>query len=514
MRQINATGTGLQLWDVSRFYAELYEKETDAVPAEVWTSEIMSLNLPRTRLGGCAEGSLTLAVDPLAGLPAGFALSGIPAQPVRCSLVPFSRLVRIIAVLPNGDEWVIYTGVLGKLQGTQPGAWNVPLIGPDSVVMQMFVSANLPLPTLPTPAGMRPLAGTSRVFSAAGPAGQGSAPYSAPDATLTTTFEGWWKAALQADPMGEYCVGPDLVFTAGTPLGTQATRATYAFDWRAEGLTSQGSEVPPYLTFARGFITADYLRDTERPAGSAPLPRFTPIRTATFGGQLEVQTVENTVRLGAYGAGNLSVNAKTSSGTGIGAPVSVSGAIIAASLTGDISIDMTEAMIGKVAIRVYGQVSGANGSTEVMSQQFLAVPGRFALTLAADAKTLEGCNHLTMQFHLIGLTNDASATASVSAGEAWVKTQSTVQTETWEQAPPGLNYPAITDESWTFSLPGVHAGPLLVTGLPNGDQYATTVIRTSEGTGGKAPELWTDVRCGPLPYNSSPVNPQTGRWTG
>lgn len=72
--------------------------------------------------------------------------------------------------------------------------------------------------------------------------------------------------------------------------------------------------------------------------------------------------------------------------------------------------------------------------------------------------------------------------------------------------PPGLNYPVITDEAWSFSLPGAHSGPLLVTGLPGGaSQFAATVINNDGG------KIWTDVRCGPLPYQDAPGK-QPGDW--
>lgn len=226
MRQTNLGGHGLQLWEVTRLYVELYDAVSLASPREVWGPHILSYTLPRSRLGACLEGSLTLAT-PAYDLPAGFEVADLPGAPVRSLLTGFDRVAQVVAVLPGGDEWVIYTGILGPPKATEPRLWQIPLIALDASEMQGWLPAP-PYSGPPTPTGRRAISSTARLYAHDGPRPLDTSYWTSGEySTPATTLEQWWKAALAGDPMSEYGVGPDRAFLAGTPLGARATAATY-----------------------------------------------------------------------------------------------------------------------------------------------------------------------------------------------------------------------------------------------------------------------------------------------
>lgn len=506
-RTINQTGTGLQLWQVSRLYVELYANWPLGSPSEVWTSEVMEYNLPRTRLGGCGEASLTVATEP-GRLPAGFTATTNPGQPVRSNLEAQGRLVRVIAVLPNGDEIVIYTGALGKMQATQPRLWQINLIGPDQLRMQEFVDAaaggawtqetangwiwSASGAAMPTPAGRPPIAASARIYGPGGSIGQTSNYYNVPPdaATPLTTLEQWWRAALQNDPMAETCVGPDLVFGAGTPLGTTATRATYELDNRAYNLASAGRETPPYLTHVRGWVAGAPIQNHTGVSAGA----FRPSRTATYGGSSKTEVVSKTGSMGQGSSSTISLQFGDVPGRLQGASIIVT--LMITGITGTVH----------AGVNIQGQ---GTGLPVLWEQKWIALNGQYTIKVDLDQAALgtEAGSGFYVNAYLDLISTGATGNLSASATGSY-RYEYDAFSYAYDAVPPGLNYPTMTDEGWTFSLPGIHAGPLYVTGLPgNLSQYAATVIR-AEGQ-----KLWTEVRTGPLPYAASPVS-QSGRWVG
>ncbi|GAA4015525.1 hypothetical protein GCM10022631_29510 [Deinococcus rubellus] len=492
-RTVNATGTGLQLWKISRLYVELYSTWPSAAPSEVWTSEVISYRLPRSRLGGCLEGELQVVTMP-SRLPAGFASSALPGQPVRCTFGGMDRLVRVIAVLPSGDEIIIYTGALGVPKASGPRQWQIPLIAPDSLRMQEFVSGS----GVPTPAGIAPLSATSRIYGS----------WSAASSTPLTTFETWWKSALQNDPMAEYCVGPDLVFAAGSP--TYTTPTVYTVDSRAYSLQSAGRNVTPYLTKIRRWAqgVGSYNPAAVDSNRTAAIPLFAPTRTAAVSGSVSSSVTTLSAALSGGGGGDISAPLGGEGGVTLifSVPDVTPGRVQDTSVIANISIG---SVTGDVKVYLHAQgIARVGGFVELYENQYLAVPGNFKIQVKLNAADVGLMSSIYFITNLKALNSSSSASGSSAPGGGSIRYDVDSYSVSYGQNPVGLDVPPVTAEAWNFSLPGIHAGPLLATGLPGGvNQYASTVINASQAG------IWTDVQCGPLPYSSSPVD-ANGRWTG
>ena len=517
-RTVNPAGTGLQLWDVTRMYVELYATWPSSTPSEVWTSEVISYRLPRSRLGGCLEGEVQVATMP-GRLPAGFTASALPGQPVRCSLTGMDRLAQIIAVLPSGDEVVIYSGVIGTPRAAKPRLWQVPLIAPDSLRMQEFANSAAsgtggtgdPIYSTtvftgpPTPAGIAPLTNQRRIFGV----------WSIPSTEYTPlmTFEAWWRMALQNNPMGEYGVGPNLVFTAGAPQFV-ASPLTYALDSRADALQSAGRSVPPYLTKIRRYVkgSPEFQPPTEDQVRPGGVPAFAPTRTAGVGGSITASVISEALAFDGQYNGATDGDVVLDPGS---APRGRLMEFYVPEFVGRLQ-DMTVSALVNLSlivgpVKVFMRVVAFDlmgGQVVLLEDPRAAVAGQFTITVKADAKTLLACRYISFAVRLEGQSADAEGAATIAPGPASIRTEHDEYAVIYDAAPPGLDYPAITEEAWNFSLPGIHAGPLLVTALPDGSQeFAATVINADESG------LWTDVQCGPLPYSTSPVD-GSGRWKG
>lgn len=406
-RTINLTGQGLQLWKVKRFYVELYANWPQATPDEVWREHVTGYQNPRGKLGICLDGSLTLGT-PARNLPPGFVLSGIPGQPVRCLLGGLDRLARVIAVLPSGDEVVIYTGVIGPPKATGPYAWSVPLFGPGVLRMQRTLDSN---GGALTPAGIFPYAPRSALF--------GNFLYPPTPPGPEVTYESYWKAALADNPLAEFGVGPDLVFAAGDPR--VSSPAAYALDARAYGLKSENREITPYLTHIRRSVaqTPDFFSAPEDAGRTAATPRFTPDRTGFVQGQVISSVTSSSLDCATSGGGDVSL--------GGAAQAQFRSQTVEANLprfTGRLQ-DVT--MIGHIDI---GDISGvcdvylvaqahttAGGFIDLYRDRKLAITGSYDLAVKADAKALAGCDYISF---IIGMEGAAGATvtASVSPGPA------------------------------------------------------------------------------------------------
>lgn len=504
-RTVNPTGTGLQLWQVKRMYVELYSDWPSTTPSEVWGPQVVGYTLPRNKLGCCLEGDLQVVTVPGA-LPAGFVASSGPGRPVSTTLSTMTRLARVIAVLPNNDEVVIYTAVIGTPQAQDPRLWRVPLIALDSLKMQEFAQGR---GAPPTPAGLYPLAAGALVTPK--PGALGSA-WSIPvdQYTPLTTLEAWWKTALQDSPVAEYGVGPDLVFAAGLPALIGAA-VRYSVDGRAMDLKSAGRTTPPFLTKLRRWVqgTPEFQPlPVNLTRASNTLPRFVATRTAGVGGQIVTSVTSVPLNLSVSGGGSVNVadTGQTNQQLQCTIPV-INGRVQDVDMVAHLSISN---VTGQVAVYLLAQAHNRTGGFSTLYQdQKLAVPGSYDLQVKVDAKSLDGVDYITYIVGLQGLATGAQAGGTVSPGPASMRYEYTSYSTTYQPDPPGVNYPLETDEAFNLSLPGIHAGPYIVDTLPNGaEQYATTVIRNDGGS------IYSELQCGPLPYQNSPVNPVTGRWTG
>lgn len=494
-------GTGAQIWRVSRLYVELYSAWPSAAPTEVWRQQVESYELPGGRLGSCLDGSLGLRLDPRQPLPGGFAQSALYGT--RCTLQQYSRLVLVVAVLPSGDEVVVHAGPLGLVKPSGPNLWAVQLLEAGAWRRGAYITA---IPSAPMPAGAADTLPVSAPYAApARVLGNWLAPTESNWTPLTKVQE-WWQKTFESFPDAELGVGPDLRWLAGQAL--YGASVNYVLDYRAQGLASQGRESPPYLTEIRRWAPGNqYVRPPATASRRGNVPMFVPARVADVAGQLQTYTGDSSADWnGAVtGAGSFSISQGGNS---------FAETVFTATLPANTDLIKTAAAeaavqltIGSLAgpLQVYtaGGMSGAPGWQE--NHYAVVAPGSWRLALRPPEAAFAAGGTFVMR---VGVERDVNAAASASGSLAFIgatlRRGITSFGVSYGLDPPGLAYPITTEEAWTLSLPGIHRGPYTVSGLPgaSGAQYATTVLRATPSG------VWTELRCGPLPYQSGALGSQ------
>ena len=510
MARITLTGgVGAQLWRIAHQYVELYPVTSwppPGTPSEVWGKEVLKYNLPGGKLGGCLDGTLTVQADPARGLPGGFSTytwyAGGP-QGVRCTLTNRSRLVQVIAVLaaaatlPDGrtlqagDEVVFATYGLGLVKNTAFNQFEVQLVDPSAFWADELPADRTTAPPFPTSS---PYTTPGQVFGAySGPSGT--------DWTAGITYREWWQTAFQNFPDATLEVGPDLRWLAGR--AQFGNPAQYAADYRMQDLQGQGAEVPPYLSHVRQWTQGNSLFVPPVIDQSRAMGLLDTRRVAVVEGSLNSATSTMT----SEWSGNLTgsqfqVNGANSAGVEWRANLPVLSSLDnlkAASVSLSISL---ATVVAPMTLRIFMQQHYPNGSFGVIGQQEYEVtrPWSGIIKFDPSPKALQGADYVLASAVGRGSSSSSQVLGTVSVAEASYSYDHTVYSASYGDMPVGLQYPLQTDEAWTFRLPGIHRGPYRVTGLPGGlTQYATTV-NTADERG-----FWTEFRCGPLPYQSSPV---------
>ncbi|GAA3995176.1 hypothetical protein GCM10022631_01670 [Deinococcus rubellus] len=494
-RTVKKAGQGYQLWAVSRLYVELYSTWPSSTPTEIWDKQVLSYDLPLSALNTCIDGQLEIGVDP-AQLPDGFVTTSLPGNPVTCTLTPGSRLVRVVAVLPNQDEVVIYTGLLGLPKRSGIKRWTMPLIDPAQMGLPRYVPQprNYSNPVAPSASPLQ-AASTARIYGS----------YSVGPSSYTPhmTYAEYWQEALQGDPDATFGAGPDLVFTAGRQ-DQGAAYAGYTVDQRALNLEPEGREITDYLTQTRAWAQGD---GTYQPAyqdsfSNVARPAFLPPRVADVGGSVTSSVIESNVGLSASGGGSISV-----SGINIGtAEVRVS---IPARSSGVRLQNMSlvcslsaNTVIGRCRMYMIAQGHQASGyfKTLAKEQPELTAPASRTYKFEPTADALSDVDYIVVILGLEGLDTGSAISGEAFAISASGRLEQNSYSVAYEAPPTGLSSPIVTDEAWTFALPGIHAG-LRVAGLPGGgSRPATTRIQVARQGG-----VRSVVRAGPLPFQGSPA---------
>lgn len=484
---VSRAGHGLQLWQVRRLRVELFAQWPQDTPNEVWGAEVMDYDLPFSALNTVLDGSITIVADPSRPtLPAGIVQdTHLRGRPLRLTIGPGERLVQIVAVADDGTGWVIYRGLFGQAEQTDPRHWRIPLLDPAQLGLETFLDRQLDAQNgaLPVHPVLAP-PDTARIYGT----------YTVPDDAYASsmTRSDYWRKAMEAFPDASFGVGPDLVFAAG--VGDTAPLAVYAVDHRVLGLKSEGRTIRDYLTTVRQSIEG--LSDVDFPRSGPPLPPFLPPRLAVVGGQVvsEVRELSGNLNIVSPG-GATSVKGRQRLTTTVAARLPpVDRGVRLQNMTMVVTVDVNS-VTGRVLLMTEAFTTGVKGNLAVgRDTQEITLGGTWTFKIDPDAANLQEASGANVTVSVQGMTDDASATFSVQPGAASFRGEFDVISVTMEPLPSGLATPAVSDEAWTFRLPGIHAG-LRVEGLPGGGvRSCTTRIRCTRD---RPP--YTEVHAGALP---------------
>lgn len=499
------TGTGAQLWDVRRLRVDLYAAPratsgAQPAPTESWGEELTGAELPTGWLGSSRGGSLTLMASPYRAAPAGFTYSGLLRQH-RPTLLQGSRRVSVVAILGTGEEVEFYAGLLGLIKpGGEPGAWTVEVRGPHQLLEEAYGAG---------------FEGLTVGQPWTGWAGYGAEAWAAAETTPTMTVGDYWKARLAPLPNAEWGAGADWALVAGAPAHVPGAQLrVWALDARAQGLTGSGHESGQYVTDWRAWPG---LKPNGQPmpyaSGARPdLPAWLPRRAQT----VDVQLVTNITPEVVPWPGEWTTPLPEGPQVVPIAPSSSLGYWTGAVPTGDEDNRLSSAELafrvevdirqGALQIDTYTlfldytqdppmTVADINHDTRVITQSGtydlrVVIPPDRLLNNAGDTVV----NTITLG----GLATPVDLTYTVTASPPTLRWERTTYASTPPTPlPPGLEIPYTTEESFQFALPGIHVGPLLISGLPDGlTQPAVTTIQLTPGG------IRSAVRTAAIPYRS------------
>lgn len=498
-RWIAQAGSGLSLTDVRRLSVELFASWPQDTPDEIWRGEVVDYDLPLSALNTIVDGSLRLVVDHTRpALPPGFTRANtVRGQVVQTLLAPGTRFVQVVAHLHGGDECVFYRALLGEVTQADPKHWTVQLIDPAQMGLPDFVAGNGPQ----GPSNYWfPFPNEMRVYGHYGVADDDFSP--------SMSRADWWRRAMEAFPEAAFGVGADLVFAAGLPSEFAGQLLTYTLDARARNLSSEGRGVRDYLSRVRRIIDNAVVTDIVR---SDPIPAFLPPRTATVGGSYSTETrqVEGTLTASAAPSpdikGQQTTNATATASLGdIPSHWRITGMsfIVTAHirvLAGRVKVE------SQARAQTAGTISTGGGILIGGDTREMSVNGSVTYHLQPSAEALKGAGTVTLDMILQGLNAEAHAYIEMAVQSAGYAAEYDLMNGEYEPLPQGLNTPAISDDAWTFGLPGIWGG-LRVDGLPGGGvRPATTRIKVSQRQG-----VYSEVYAGPLP-SRAPVA-QAGLW--